>query len=176
MKVFLYGLLSLCMLASPAFGQQKTKGKQSPLVHGKLMYVGHMPGRIDTWIVYDLKAWGKYTPTRDPEGVDLVMKAYAPARRTEYRMHNGLPQPRKVPENREKKDVMFTIEVSDWVTNRLVWKADIIDRKPKGNQSSKPGEEVKIRARGLSSEQLAQTVVNALRSYEEQLAAHGASH
>lgn len=176
MKVFVYGLVSLCMLASPVFGQQKTKEKQNPLVSGKLMYVGHMPERIDRWIVNDLKEWGKYKPTRDSEGVDLVMKAYAPERRTEYRMRNGLPQPRRVPQNREQKDVMFTIDVSDWVTGHLVWQADVLNRKPKNDHPATPGEEMKIRARGLSSEQLAQTVVNALRSYVDHLAAHPAAH
>lgn len=176
MKVLLYGLLSVCMLVSPVFGQQKTKEKQNPLVDGKLMYVGHMPERVDTWIVYDLKAWGKYKPTRDPEGVDLVMKAYAPERRTEYRMRNGVPQPRRVPQDREHKDVIFSIDVSDWVTGRLVWQADILDRKPKSDRPATSGEETKIRARGLSSEQLAQTIVNALRSYVDQLAKQQGSH
>lgn len=176
MKVFAYSLLSLCLLASPALGQQKTKAKPNPLVHGKLMYVGKMPENIDSWIVYDLKAWGKYTPTRDPEGVDMTMKAYAPRTRTTYEMRNGVPQPRKVPEQNHHKRVMFTIDVADWVTRRLVWQANIVDRKPKHDRPAKPGEEVDIDVRGLSTEQIAQSIVNALRSYENYLASHHAGH
>ncbi len=176
MKVFAYSLLSLCLLVNPAFGQQNTKGEQNPLVHGKLMYVGRMPENIDTWIVYALKAWGKYTPTRESEGVDLTMKATAPERRTRYVMRNGIPQPSKVPEKRDHKPVLFSVDVNDWVTGRLVWQADILDRKPKNNPSTKPGADVEIDARGLSTEQIAQAIIRALRSYVDHLASQHEVH
>ena len=86
MKVALYSLLSLCLLAAPAAGQQKSQEKQNPLVDGKLMYVGRMPDKIDAWIVNDLSTWGRFKPTRQIEGVDLVMRAYEPETRTQYRM------------------------------------------------------------------------------------------
>lgn len=176
MKVFAYSLLSLCLLASPLFGQQKNKEKQNALIDGKLMYVGHMPERVDSWIVYDLKAWGKYTPTRDPEGVDLVMKAYEPPTRTKYEMRNGIPQPRKIPKMRDHKPILFTVAVTDWVTGRLVWQTDILDRKPKNNRSAPPSSDEAIGARGLSSEQLAQTIVRALRSYVDHLGSQHDTH
>lgn len=176
MKLFAYSLLSLCLLVSPAFGQQKTKEKQSPLVHGKLMYVGRMPENIDSWVVYDLKAWGKYTPTRNPEGVDLTMKAYAPRTRTRYVMRNGVPQPSKVPEEHNHKRIIFRIDVADWVTGRLVWQANILDHKPKHDSPTKSGEEVDIDARGLSGEQIAQSITRALRSYVNSLSSHHSGH
>lgn len=176
MKVFIYSLLSLCLLVSPVLGQQKTKEKPNPLVHGKLMYVGRMPENIDSWVVYDLKAWGKYTPTRNPEGVDLTMKAYAPKTRTRYIMRNGVPQPSRVPERGSHKRIMFTIDVADWVTNRLVWQANILDRKPKHDRPGKLGEEIDIDVRGLSTEQIAQSIVRALHSYVDYLASQHASH
>jgi len=169
MKVFTYSLLSLCLLANPLLGQQKAKGKENPLVDGKLMYVGRMPENIDSWIVTDLKAWGKYTPTRDPEGVDLTMKASAPETRTRYVMRNGIPQPSKVPEKRDHKPVIFTVDVTDWVTGRLVWQADILDRKPKNGRPMKQGADIEIDARGLSTEQIAQAIIRALRSYVDHL-------
>lgn len=176
MKAFAYCLLSLCLLANPLWGQQKTAGKQNPLVDGKLMYVGRMPENIDNWIVYDLKAWGKYTATRDPEGVDLTMKAYAPRTRTRFVMRNGIPQPSRVPEKRNHKPVLFTVNVTDWVTGRLVWQADILDRKPKNNRPTKHGEEVEIDARGLSAEQVAQAIIRSLRSYVDHLGSQHETH
>lgn len=176
MKAYAFSLLSLCLLASPLLGQQKTKEKQNPLVDGKLMYVGRMPENIDTWIVYDLKAWGKYTPTRNAEGVDLTMKARAPETRTRYVMRNGIPQPSQVPAKRNHKRIIFSIDVTDWVTGRLVWQAEILDRKPKNNHSAKQGAETDIYARGLSTEQIAQAIIRALHSYVDHLASQHEAH
>lgn len=176
MKVFALSLLSLCLLLSPAFGQQKAHGEQNPLVHGKLMYVGRMPENIDTWVVYDLKAWGKYTPTRNPEGVDLTMKAHAPETRTRYVMRNGVPQPQKVPERHGHKRVLFTVDVTDWVTGRLVWQAEILDRKPKNNRQTAPSDDVEINVRGLPTEQIAQAIVRELHAYVDHLASQHQSH
>lgn len=176
MKTILYGLLSLFVLGAPAMGQQKSGGKQNPLVEGKLMYVGRMPENIDSWIIYDLKAWGKYKPTRDSEGVDLVMRAYKPETRTEYEMHRGIPQPRQVRKRRDHKPVMFSIGVTDWVTGHLVWQAEVLDRKPKRNPDVTPSEDAEIRARGLSSQQLAQEIVRVFRSYVDHLASQPRAH
>ena len=176
MKGVRYSLLSLCLLVAPVFGQQKTEGKQNPLINGKLMYVGPMPRNLDAWVVHDLKAWGKYTPTRDPEGVDLVMKAYEPETRIKYQMRRGIPQPKEVKKKRDRKPVMFSISVTDWVTGRLVWQADVLDRKPKRNQAMAPGEDAEISARGLSTQQLAQDITRELRRYADHLASQPGAH
>jgi len=169
MKAALYSLLSLCLFAAPVMGQQKGQGKKDPLVDGKLMYVGRMPENIDAWIVHDLGAWGRYKPTRQIEGVDLVMKAYKPETRTQYKMRRGIPQPREVRKDRNRKRVMFSIVVTDWVTGSEVWQADVVDRKPKSNQLPALSEDTEIRARGLSTQQIAQAITRELRRYVDHL-------
>jgi hypothetical protein len=176
MKGVLYSLLSLCLFVAPALGQQKTEGKQDPLIDGKLMYVGPMPQNLDGWIVHDLSAWGKYKPTREIEGVDLVMKAYEPERRTRYKMRNGVPQPSKNPERRNHKSVMFSISVADWVTGRRVWQAEVLDRKLKRNEFATPSEDAVIPARGLSTQQLAQAITRELRRYVDHLSSQTGVH
>ena len=171
MKVVLCTLVSLCLLAAPASAQQNSEGKQNPLLDGKLMYVGSMPNNIDAWIVHDLSAWGKYRPTREIEGVDLVMKAYKPETEVEYKMRRGIPQPKEVQKDRARKHVMFSVVVTDWVTGNQVWQADIMDRNPKSNESSAPSEDAGISARGLSSEHLAQAITRELRRYVDHLGA-----
>lgn len=176
MKVALYSLLSLCLLAAPAVGQQKKQDKQDPLVNGKLMFVGKMPDNLDAWIVHDLGSWGKYKPTREIEGVDLAMKAYEPETRTQYKMRRGIPQPREVRKDRDRKHVMFSIVVTDWVTGDQVWQADITDRKPKRNAETTPDEDAEIGARGLSTQQIAQAVIRGLRRYVDHLASRPGTH
>ena len=171
MKAILCTLVSLCLLAAPASAQQKSKGKQNPLLDGKLMYIGAMPDNIDAWIVHDLSSWGKYRPTRQVEGVDLVMKAYKPETEVEYKMRHGIPLPKEVQKDRARKHVMFSIVVTDWVTGNQVWQADIMDRKPKSNESPTPSEDAEVSARGLSSEQLAQAITRELRRYVDHLGA-----
>jgi len=171
MKVALYSLLSLCLLAAPVWGQQKAGEKQNPLVDGKLMFVGHMPDHIDSWIIQDLRAWGKYKPTREIEGVDLVMKAYKPEAKTHYEMREGIPQPQRVPKDRRHQHILFSIGVNDWVTGRLVWQAEVLNRKPKRKNNPPPSEDAEIRVRGLSTEQIAQAITRELRRYVNHLAA-----
>lgn len=174
MRIVLYSLLSLCLFVTPIFGQQKSEGNENPLVEGKLMYVGPMPDNIDGWIVHDLQAWGKYKPTREIEGVDLVMKAFEPERRTRFEMRNGIPQPTRKPEKGSRKSVMFSISVSDWVTGRLLWQAEVLDKKPKKNASVTPSEDVEIRARRLTTQQIAQAITRELRRYVDNLSPHPA--
>ena len=176
MKVALYSLLSLCLLAAPVMGQQKSQGKKDPLVDGKLMYVGQMPENIDAWIVHDLGTWGKYKPTRQIEGVDLVMKAYKPETEVEYKMRRGIPRPKEVQKDRERKHVMFSIVVTDWVTGHQVWQADILNRKPKRNAEAAPGDDVEVSARGLSTQQIAQAITRELRRYVDHLGSPSGTH
>jgi hypothetical protein len=165
MKLVVYTLVSLCLLVAPVRGQQKNEGNQNRLLNGKLMYVGRMPENIDAWIVQNVSTWGKYKPTRQIEGVDFVMKAYEPEMETQYKMRHGIPQPKEVRKDRERKHVMFSIVVTDWVTGRQVWQADIVDRKPKNNEAVTPREDTEINARGLSSQQIAQAITRELRRY-----------
>ncbi len=176
MKPVLCSLFSLCLLVAPVFGQQKAQGKENPLVDGKLMYVGKMPESIDNWIIYDLKTWGKYKPTQEIEGVDLVMRAFEPERRTRFEMRNGIPQPSRRPEGRGNKSVMFTISVTDWVTGRLVWQAEVVDKKPKRNKDVTPSRDAEIRVRGLSTQQVAQAITRDLRRYVDHLSSQSGVH
>lgn len=176
MKFALYSLLSLCVLTAPAVGQQKKQEKKDPLVGGKLMYVGRMPENIDAWIVNDLNVWGKYKPTRQVEGVDLVMKAYEPETKTQYKMRRGIPQPREVRKDHDRKNVRYSIVVTDWVTGHEVWQADILNRKPKRNEVATPREDAEIAARGFSTQQIAQAIIRELRRYVEHLASRPETH
>lgn len=171
MKHMIYSMVAACLLAMPALGQQAGGKKVNPLVDGKLMYVGHMPQDLDSWIVADLRTWGKYKPTRDSEGVDLMMEAHKPQTRLEYEMRNGVPQPKSRERQRGPKGRMFTIVVTDWVTGDRVWEADILDKKAKkGRRETTTGSRSEIYARGLSGQQLAQAILRALRSYVDHLA------
>ena len=174
MKVALYSLLSFCLLAVPVVGQQKSHEKQNPLVDGKLMYVGRMPDNLDAWIVNDLGTWGKFKPTRQIEGVDLVMKAYEPETKVEYEMRKGIPHPKEVRKDRKRKHVMFSIVITDWVTDHQVWQADILNRKPKRNATATPGEDVEISVRGMSTQQIAQAIIRQLRRYVDHLSSQSA--
>lgn len=169
MRALVSCALALLFLVPSAFGKTPTQ-KENPLVDGKLMYVGRMPKNIDSWIVVDLRVWGKYKPTRDPEGVDLVMEAREPKRKTEFRMRNGIPQPRQV--ERRRGHILFTVVVGDWVTRKPVWHADILNRKPKkGHRQTTTGSHSEIYAKGFSPQELAEEIVRTLRSYVDHLAA-----
>jgi hypothetical protein len=165
MKVVLYSLFSLCLFVAPVLGQQKAEGAHKSLIDGKLMYVGRMPNDIDTWIIHDLRTWGKYKPTREIEGVDLVMKAYKPETRTQYEMRRGIPRPKEVHKDRDSRHVMFSIGITNWITGSLVWQAEVLDRKPKRNDDAAPTDDARIAARGLSGQQLAQAITRELRRY-----------
>jgi hypothetical protein len=176
MKVAFYSLLSLCLLLAPVMGQQKSQGSRSPLIEGKLMYIGKMPQNLDAWIVNDLSAWGRYKPTRQIEGVDLAMKAYEPETEVQYKMRKGIPQPKEVRKDQKRKHVMFSIIVDDWVTGYPVWQADITDRKPDRDENMAPSEDTEIKARGLSSQQIAQAITRELRRYVDHLGSQPGAH
>jgi hypothetical protein len=176
MKAVLYSLLSLWLLAVPAMGRQNNQAMQNPLASGKLMYVGKMPENLDGWIVNELNAWGKYKPTRQIEGVDLVMKAYEPETEVQYKLRKGIPQPKEVRKDRGRKHVMFSVIVDDWVTGKQVWKADIMDQKPKRDENSPPTADAEINAGGLSSQQIAQAITRELRRYVDHLSSQTGVH
>jgi hypothetical protein len=165
-----WSLAAICLLVWPALGQQTGGQETNPLVDGKLMYVGRMPENLDSWIVVNLRSWGKYKPTRDPEGVDLVMEADKPETRVEYEMRRGVPQPKRVEKRHGDKRLLFTVVVADWVTRRPVWQAEILDRKQKnGRRETTSGSHSEIYAKGLSSHELAEEILRTLRSYVERL-------
>jgi hypothetical protein len=170
MKAVAYSSIALLLLAAPAFGRQPAQQNANPLVGGKLMYVGHMPQNLDNWIVADLRAWGKYKPTRDPEGVDLVMELQEPEKKVEHEISDGSPQPKQVEKAHGPQHLMFSIVVGDWVTRQPVWQADILDRKPKnGRRQTTTGSHSEIYARGLSTPELAEEILRTLRAYVNQL-------
>ena len=174
MKAIAYSLAAICLVTVSALGQQPATEKSNPLVDGKLMFVGKMPENLDSWIVVGLRSWGKYKPTRDPEGVGLEMRAYQPTRKVEYEMRQGIPQPKRTGKRDRDKQLMFTIVVTDWVTGKPVWEADILDRKQKnGRRENSTGSHSEIYARGLSSQVLAEEILRALRAYVAKLSEAG---
>jgi hypothetical protein len=179
MKRGVLGFL-LVALVTPAWAQEAVTKRPSELIVGKLIYVAPMPNGLDTWIQDFIRRWGMYKVTSNPEGVDLVIRAYRPDKAQEFEMRNGIPQPKGAGEDRRwplpgkkkgKKELpAATVMVIDWVTNQPIWQADILDRKPKKNRAEPPaGPQTEIYARGLTSDQLAQRLVSRLRDYVSEL-------
>jgi len=170
--------LVLILAAVPAFGQQAATNKPNELLVGKLIYVAPMPAGLDQWIMDFLRRWGKYKVTGDPEGVDLVIKAYNPEKALELEKRGGVPQPRgegrrlpvPVPRKERQELPAISISVIDWVTDEPLWHADILDRKQKKDEENPPaGPRTKIYARGMTPDQLAQKVTARLREYVTEL-------
>jgi len=161
----LAGLATLPALARP--GQQPAAKPPSKLVTAKLICVTPMPNDLDQWLLEDLRGWGRYKLTGDPEGADLVLRAYRPDKPTQYKLKTGdVPQPKK-----ERHQAALTITLIDWAANEAIWEADVLDRKPKKDQSGQPvnGPEVEIDAHGLKPDELAQRITRRLRDYVEEL-------
>ncbi len=160
---------AVCAIPAPVTGaaqQSSTTKRPSKLVTAKLICVTPMPDSLDQWILEDLRAWGRYKVTGDPEGADLVMRAYKPEKQPRYVLRQGVPQTKK--ERTEPPAVLVT--VIDWVTNEAIWQADILDKKPKKEDSeATPGPEIEIYARGLKPDQLAQKLTRKLRDYVGEL-------
>jgi len=91
-------LIALSLLGAA----QETAPNSTKLVSGKLVYVAPMPQNLDRWIMDDLRIWGKYRGTTNPEGVDIAIDAIIPERSPEMVMRGGIPQPR----TRSKKSPM----------------------------------------------------------------------
>jgi hypothetical protein len=160
-----------------ALGQQAPAQKPNELVVGKLIYVEPMPDGLDQWIIDSLHHWGKYKVTSNAEGVDLVIQATNPEKELQLETRAGTAQPRGAdrppsPIHKGKHDELpaTSISVIDWVTNQPVWHADILDRKPKKDETTTPaGPQTKIFARAMTTDQIGQRVMERLREYEEGL-------
>jgi hypothetical protein len=157
-----------------ALGQQTSPKKPNELVAGKLVYIGAMPSDLDRWLRDLFEQWGKYKLTSNPEGVDLVVNAVSPEKEMELVMRGGVPQPKGEgsrfprPGSRgERKEIPVTsISVASWVTNEVLWQADVLDRKQKKDEADPPaGPHTKIFARDLTPDQLAQKITRKLREY-----------
>jgi hypothetical protein len=173
------GVVFIAVLATVlALGQQTAPKKPNELVVGKLVYVAPIPSDLDRWIGDFLQQWGKYKVTGNPEGVDLIINAVSPEKEMELVMRGGVPQPRdegrrfpRPSPRKEGKGIRVTsISVTDWVTNEVLWQADILDRKQKKDEANPPaGPHTTIFARGLTPDQLAQKIAAKLRQYVGEL-------
>jgi hypothetical protein len=160
-----------------ALSQQAPAEKPNRLVVGKLIYVESMPDGLDQWIIDFLRRWGKYKVTSNAEGVDLVIQATNPEKELRLETRGGTAQPRGAdrppfPIHKGKHGELpaILISVIDWVTNRPVWQADILNRNQKKDEATTPaGPQTKIFARAMTTDQLAQKVTAKLREYEEGL-------
>jgi hypothetical protein len=175
-EYFIAGLLLVTALLSPAArslsGQKPASNPTARLVTGKYIYVGPMPNGLDRWLQDDLKNWGRYQVTGNPEGVDLEINAIVPERQPQYRERNGVPLPRKQPRDKPRET---SIDVIDWVTGERLWSATLVDKKIDHNApSAPPGPTIEIRARGMTADQLALKITNELRRYVEQVASAAA--
>ena len=147
-------------------GAQVPASKPNKLVSGKIVYVAPMPTNLDQWVAEDLRSWGKYRVTANPEGVDLVVSAIAPEKETQYVSKKGVPQPKK----ERPGPPALSISVLDWVTSQTLWHVQLIDRKPKNDEpESPPGPQASLLVRGVTPEQIAQALTQKLRQYVEQL-------
>jgi hypothetical protein len=147
-------------------GAQAPATKPSKLVSGKIVYVAPMPTNLDQFLAEELRSWGKYRVTAYPEGVDLVMSANAPEKETQYVRKKGVPQPKK----ERPGPPALSIRVVDWVTNQTLWNGELVNRKPKKDEPElPPGPQTSLLVRGLTPEELAQTVARKFREYVEQL-------
>jgi len=157
-------LISLSL--SLAAGAQAPTSKPNKLLSAKIVYVAPMPVSLDQWMAEDLRSWGKYRVTANPEGVDLTVSAIEPDNETKYGLKKGVPQPKK----QRQGPPVLSIKVVDWVSNRTLWDVELLDRKPKKDEPELPlGPHSSLLVRGLKPEEIAQTVTGMLRQYVEQL-------
>ncbi len=162
-RILVILILSLVQVSIAA---QAPASKPNKLVSGKLVYVAPMPTHLDQWVAEYLRSWGKYNVTAIPEGVDLVISAIAPEKETQYTLKKGVPQPKK----ERPGPPALSIRAVDWVTNQTLWEVELVDRKPKKDEpESPPGRSTSLLVRGLTPEQIAQTLTQRLRQYVEQL-------
>jgi len=167
--VLLGGGLSLApsLPVIQASGQGPAPKRPSKLVTAKLICVTPMADGLDQWILDALRAWGKYKVTGDPEGADLVMRAYKPEKEPQYGVgRRGIPQPKG-----ERHELpVLSITVVDWVTNESLWQAELIDKKWREEGAQSPaGPKIQLNARGLKPDQLGAKLAQKLRQYVGEL-------
>lgn len=168
--------LAICLVlsASCALGQQQGSAPANKLLTGKLIYVAPMPNDLDRWVTQDLQAWDRYHVSTDPEGVDLEMKSNARQEDTHFVWKNGLP---KKQQPNKKQPQVLSITVVDWVTKAWLWRADILDKKPKKDEPPPPlGPQTKIYAHGMTPDQLGAKIARTFREYVQQLQPGNAQH
>ncbi|HEY6292808.1 MAG TPA: hypothetical protein VI455_14765 [Terriglobia bacterium] len=169
------GLALLGALVTVGLGQADARQAAAPqpnrLVTGKLIYVAPMPDNLDKWLQEDLRVWGRYKVTSNPEGVDLQISANVPEKQTEYRERHGVPLPKKEPKGKPQET---SIDVVDWISGARLWSAALLDKKPDQNAAPPaPGPTLEFQVHGVTPDQLALKITNALRQYVEQLDASG---
>jgi hypothetical protein len=165
---------ALCILSAIlALGAFRIRAQQTAapaanrLVTGKLIYVAPMPNGLDKWLQQDLKDWGRYRVTSNPEGVDLQVQAVVPEKQPRYKERHGVPMPKG--ESKDKPQEA-SIDVVDWTSGERLWSAALLDKKLDPNQpQAAPGAELEIRARGMTPDQLALKITSELRRYVSQL-------
>jgi hypothetical protein len=165
-----FALISL-LVAGTGHGQQggPARGARTPnrLLTAKLMAVTSMPDGVDRWLIEDLRAWGRYRVTTDPEGADLVMRGYDPQKDPQLKLSHGIPQPRR---EKHQPPPVLSVTVIDWLSNQSLWDVNIMNKKARqGESEPEAGPRTEIDARGLSPAQLAQTITSRLRDYVGQL-------
>ncbi len=161
------GILVVLVTLGAAAGRGQTPAPANRIVTGKLIYVAPMPDNLDQWLMEDLRLWGKYQVTSNPEGVDLVIRANVPEKHLQYRERQGVPRPKKEPKD---KPPATSIDVVDWVSGQRLWTASLLDKALDHNAPEPtPGPAIELRARGLTPDQLALKIVTELRRYSEQL-------
>jgi len=147
-------------------GAQAPTSKPNKLVSARIVYVAPMPLSLDQWVAEDLRSWGKYRVTANPEGVDLTVSAIETENETEYGLKKGVPQPKK----QRPGPPVVSIKVVDWITNQILWDVQMLDRKPKKEAAEpQPGPHSSLLVRGLRPEEIAQAVTQMLRLYVAQL-------
>ena len=152
---------------SLAKAQQAAPPPTNRLVTGKLIYVAPMPNNLDQWLQEDIRVWGRYKVTSNPEGVDLQISAVVPEKQVGYNERHGVPLPKKEPKGKARET---SIDVVDWVSGARLWSAALLDKKPNPNAGPQaPGPTLEIAVRGVSPDQLALKITDALRRYVELL-------
>ncbi len=168
----LFKLALVISMGLPASMQAQSAQTSTPaanrLVTARIAYIAPMPDNLDQWLIEDLKAWGKYKITENPQGVDLVIRAKKSGENRPYVIRNGQVQRRPA-----KKPQVLAITVVDWVTGAQLWQANIRDESPKKNSRTPPGPETDIYARHMTPDQIAQHCATQLREYVQGLESAG---
>src|SRR5215471_20563955 len=118
------------MILSGVVRAQGPTSKPNKLVSARIVYVAPMPVSLDQWVAEDLRSWGKYRVTANPEGVDLTVSGIEPDNETKYGLKKGVPQPKK----QRPGPPVLSIKVVDWVSNQTLWDVELLDRKPKNDE------------------------------------------